>query len=107
VRAGAKRRRMKITGAITVAVASPLLVACALLTWSAKDDRLHRFEGVIVNPNARPSDVRGIALPNSTPLPEGARVRILSSNAGWSEIKWGALHAWVPTPAVRPLARRS
>lgn len=106
VRATSEKRRAKITGSAAVAVAAPLLVATALLTWSARDDRLHRFEGVIVNPNARPSDARGVALASAPSLPEGARVRILAVNAGWSEIAWGSLRAWVPTPAVRPLARR-
>ncbi|WP_394826800.1 hypothetical protein [Pendulispora albinea] len=106
VRAQAKRRRVKISGSTAFAVSAPLCVAFALLAWSARDDRLTLREAVVVNPNARPLDARGIALPNANPLPEGARVRTLSSSSGSTEIQWGTLHAWIPTPAVRPLARR-
>lgn len=98
-------RRIKIGGVIAVAVASPLLVASILLTLSARDARLHRREGVLVSAAARPSDARGVALPNLGLLPEAARVQIMSSNTAWTQIRWGTLDAWVPSPLVRPLAR--
>ena len=98
-------RRIKIGGAIAVAIAAPLLLASSLLTLSARDARLHRREGVLVSAAARPSDPRGVALPNLGLLPEAARVQILSSNAAWTQIRWGTLDAWVPSPLVRPLAR--
>ena len=98
-------RRIRIGGSIAVAVAAPLLLASILLTLSARDSRLHRREGVLVSASARPSDARGVALPSSGLLPEAARVQIMSSNSAWTQIRWGTLVAWVPSPMVRPLAR--
>ncbi|WP_394848133.1 hypothetical protein LZC95_11785 [Pendulispora brunnea] len=106
VRAEAKRRRMKISGSIAFAVSAPLCVALAVMAWAARDNRVNLREGVVVNPNARPLDERGIALPNANPLPEGARVRTLGVSTGTTEIQWGRLHAWVPSAAIRPIARR-
>jgi len=106
VRAEATRRRMKISGSTAFAVAAPLCVAFALLAWTARENRLTMREAVVVNPNARPLDARGIALPNANPLPEGARLRTLNVSTGSTEIQWGALHAWVPSAAVRAIARR-
>lgn len=98
-------RRIRIGGSIAVAVAAPLLFASILLTLSARDSRLHRREGVLVSAAARPSDARGVALPSLGLLPEAARVQIMSSNSAWTQIRWGTLDAWVPSPMVRPLAR--
>jgi hypothetical protein len=105
VRVTTRKRRVRVGANVALAVATPLLVAFAGLTRAAQDDRLHRTDGVIVTSNARPSDARGIALPKAGALPEGARVRIATTNAAWTEVRWGSLDAWVPTSAVRPLAR--
>jgi hypothetical protein len=105
VRLATRRRRLRVTANLAFAVAAPLLFVFAGLTNAARDDRLHRVDGVIVSSSARPSDARGIALPKTSSLPEGARVRIVGTNAAWTEVRWGALDAWVPTSAVRGLAR--
>ncbi len=106
VRSEAKRRRLRIGATVTFAVSAPLCLVLALLAWHARDERLTVREGVVVNPNARPLDERGIVLPSANPLPAGARVRVLGVSPGSSEIQWGSLHAWIPSASVRPLARR-
>ncbi len=98
-----RTRRLRIGATLTCAVAAPLLVLTAIATLAARDDRLHLREGVIVSSSARPSDARGIAQ-SGTPLPEAARVQIVESRPGLTRVQWGALDAWVPSPAVRPLA---
>jgi hypothetical protein len=104
VRLTTRKRRVRVGANVALAVATPLLFAFAGLTQAARDDRLHRIDGVIVSSNARPSDARGIALPKAGALPDGARVRMMGANGAWTEVRWGALDAWVPTSAVRPLA---
>jgi hypothetical protein len=105
VRRLSRTRRMRIGATITCAVAGPLVVLCAAATLSARDDRLHLREGVVVSAVARPFDARGIALPNAATLPEGARVELSEARPGWTRLRWGPLDAWVPSAAVRVIAR--
>jgi hypothetical protein len=105
VRSWTDARRKRIGATIAASVSAPLLVATAVCAASARDDRLHRREAIVVAPQARPADDRHVALPSEPPLPEGARVRVLSSATDWSRIRWGTLEAWVPSSALRPLAR--
>ncbi len=106
LRGRVKRPRLRVAATIVVAVAAPLTLACAGITRAAAVERATRVDGVIVSPTARPSDARGIALPRTDPLPEGARVRVLSAEGTpWTEVRWGALDAWVPAGAVRRLSR--
>jgi hypothetical protein len=98
-------RRARIGAAIAMAVAIPALVAGALLTLAARDDRLHLREGVIVSELARLSDDHHIVLSGTAPLPEAARVTIEDAANGWARIRFGTQKGFVPSPAVRPLAR--
>jgi hypothetical protein len=98
-------RRVRIGAAITMAVAGPLLAGGVLLVLSARDQRLHLREGVIVSESARLSDEHHITLPGAAPLPEAARVTIEVAGGGWARVRFGAQHGFVPSPSVRPLAR--
>jgi hypothetical protein len=98
-------RRARIGAAIAMAVAIPALAGGALLALAARDDRLHLREGVIVSESARLSDDRHIALAGAAPLPEAARVTIEEAANGWARVRFGAQKGFVPSPAVRPLAR--
>jgi hypothetical protein len=98
-------RRVQVAAGVAIAIAAPLLLASSICAVAARNIRLHRVEGVVVSASARPSDAKGIALPSADILPEGARVRIVGSNAGWSEVRWGALDTWIPSTAVRPLEK--
>jgi hypothetical protein len=99
-------RRVRIAGAIAIAVAGPSLAGGALLVLSARDQRLHLREGVIVSESARLSDEHHITLPGAAPLPEAARVTIEAAEGGWARVRFGAQRGFVPSPSVRPLARR-
>ena len=98
-------RRVRIGAAIAIAVASPALAGGALLAFAARDDRLHLREGVIVSESARLSDQHHITLPGAAPLPEAARVTIEEAANGWARVRFGVQRGFVPSPAVRPLAR--
>jgi len=107
VRSRTARRRVRVAATVSVSVAAPLLIAGGTLVLIARSERAHRVDGVVVTSTARPSDSRGIALPNAVPIPEGARVRILGTgpSGAWTEVGWGGLDAWIVSTAVRPLAR--
>ncbi|MGO8997778.1 MAG: hypothetical protein ACLQVI_31050 [Polyangiaceae bacterium] len=98
-------RRVRIGAAIAIAVAAPALAGGALLVLAARDERLHLREGVIVSESARLSDERHITLPGAAPLPEAARVTVEEAGNGWARVRFGAQRGFVPSPAVRPLAR--
>jgi hypothetical protein len=97
--------RERAGAAIAVAVSAPLLVVAAALSRTSRHDRLWLNESVVISPAARPSDVHGIPLPQGQPLPEAARVEVVDQNAGFTEIRWGTLDAWVPASTLRPLAK--
>ena len=98
-------RRLEVAANVALAIAVPLLFGAAVCTVAARNARLHRIDGVVISATARPSDARGIMLPNAEPLPEGARVRILGANAGWNQVRWGATDTWIPATAVRALEK--
>jgi len=100
-----KGSRARAGAAIAIAISAVLLPFTAALARSARHDRLWLNEAIVISPAARPSDSHGIALPQATPLPEAARVEIIEQSAGLTEIRWGSLDAWVPTSALRPLAK--
>jgi hypothetical protein len=98
-------RRVRIGAAIAISVSAPTLLAFALLALSARDERLHLREGIIVAASARMTDARHVALTSVAPLPEAARVELMESGAGWTRIRWGTLEGFVPSPTVRAIAR--
>ena len=101
----ASQARARAGAAIALAVSAPALVLCAALARSARSDRLNLREAIVVSTGARPSDAHGIVLPQSTPLPEGARVEVLDQSGGFTEFRWGDLRAWVPGATLRALAK--
>ena len=105
VRSLTKARRIEVAANVAIAIAVPIFLGSSAATFAARDIRLHRIEAVVVNANARPCDAAGIALPNAEVLPEAARVRVLAENAGWSEVRWGALDAWLPATSLRTIEK--
>lgn len=101
----AESTRARAGAAIAIAVSAPVLVVAAALARTARSDRLYLHEAIVVSAAARPSDNRGIVLPQATPLPEAARVEVLDQGGGFTEFRWGALHAWVPAGTLRALAK--
>lgn len=98
-------RRREVAANVALAIAVPVLAGTVICAFFARDMRLHRVDAVVVSGSARPSTSAGIALPNAETLPEGARVQVLAENAGWDQIRWGALDTWVPASAVRTIER--
>jgi hypothetical protein len=105
VRGLSASRRGRIGGAIASAVALPTSIACAVCALAARDDRLHRQEGVIVVQNARPADEDHRPLAQAQPLPEAAKVDLLETRAGWAHVRWAQVDGWIPRSSVRPIAK--
>jgi hypothetical protein len=105
VRALAGSTRGKIGGAIVAFIAAPLLLAGAVLAVARRHERLTLREAVVVVPAARPADERGIARPGAAPIPEAALAEVVAEKPGWVEIRWGAAQGWVPSSAVRVVAK--
>ena len=98
-------RRREVAANVALAISVPVLAGTVIAALAARDMRMHRVDAVVVTGSARPSNAAGIALPNAETLPEGARVQVMAENAGWDEIRWGALDTWVPATAVRTVER--
>src|SRR5262249_13260946 len=100
-------RRARIAGAIVASVAAPMMLACAVLALAARDERLHRREAVVVAASARVSDSDHRPLSEAASVPEAGRLELVDSGAGWGDVRWAAVDGWVPSTAVRDLAREA
>jgi hypothetical protein len=98
-------RRARIASGVVLGVGAPMLAICGAMAFAARHDRISVREGVIVAPAALPSDERGIARPGVAALPEGARVELTETRAGWTRVRWGSVDAWIASASVRPLER--
>ncbi len=98
--------RAKVAATTSGAIAGGLLAASALLAWAARDARLHLREGIVVTPNVRLLDTRHLALDGVTPIPEGARARIVEESGGFSHVIVGGANGYLPSSAILPLAKR-
>ncbi len=106
LRARAQAGRAKVAANTTMGIAGAVLVATALLADAARDARLHLREAIVVTPGTRLLDARKVVLPGRDALAEGARVRLLDEEGGFSHIDTGSAEGWVGTNAVLPLAKR-
>jgi hypothetical protein len=97
--------RARAGAAIAIATSLPVLVLAAALTRSARRDRLELREAIVISPSVRPSDSRGVVLSGGATIPEAARVELREQEGAFTEVRWGTLDAWVPTTALRPLAK--
>lgn len=106
-RSGAGRARAAAN--VSIGAALPTLILAAALSSTARNDRQNLREAIVIAPAARLSDARGIALAGSSPLPEGARVELLSGSGGLgalAEVRAGSTQAFLPSSALRPIAKR-
>jgi hypothetical protein len=101
-----RARRLRVGGGIAAGVATPVLAVAIAMTLAARHDRTFLRESVIVTNTARPADERGIVLPGAVALPEGARVEVVETRAGLSHVRFGTVDAWVPSDALREVARK-
>jgi hypothetical protein len=99
------RPRVRVAGGTTAGVATPVLVAAAVMALAVRSDRLNLREAVVITPGARPTDERGLSVPGGTPLPEGARVEVLETRGSVARVRFGAIEAWVAGAALREIAR--
>lgn len=107
VRRLATTPRIRVAGGTAAGVATPVLVAAAVMTLAVRSDRLNLHEAVVITAGARPTDERGLSVPGAAPLPEGARVEVLEARGSVSRVRFGSVEAWVASVALREIARRS
>ena len=105
VRAGAKARRARVGASLAIALSALSLCVAAAAAAVLRHDRLEHREAVVVAPAARPADASGLARQGVSPLPEGARVDVVEAAGALTRVRWGAVDGWVPTSALRPLAK--
>jgi hypothetical protein len=101
----AHARRLRIGGGVAAGLAAPVLLLSVAMALAARHDRLGVREAVMVTSGSRPGDERGMVAPGATPLPEGARVEVVDWRDTRARIRFGALDGWVPTSALREIAR--
>jgi hypothetical protein len=104
-RAWGIRPRIRVAGGVVSGVAAPALAVAIGMTLAARHDRLTLREAVVVASSARPTDLRGLAVPGATALPEGARVEIVESRGPSTRVRFGSIDAWVSSGTLRELSR--
>jgi hypothetical protein len=97
--------RVRVGGGVLAGVAGPVLAFALAMTAASRHDRLSLVEAVVVSSTARPVDERGVTVPGSTAMPEGARVEVVRQEAALTRVRFGALDAWLPAGTLRPLAK--
>jgi hypothetical protein len=100
----ASERRSRIAAQVTAAVATLVMGLGTTSLFAARHQRETTTTGVIVTTGARPTDEHGLVIPNAPVVPEAAEVQIIGHRAGWAEVRWGNVRAWIPSASVRPTA---
>ncbi len=100
----AAEQRTRIAAIATGAFAAALVLVGTVTTFAARHQRMTATRGVIVTAGVRPTDEKGVVTPSAPIVPEAADVDILARRAGWAQIRWGNLVAWIPAGAVRAIA---
>lgn len=106
VKQRAEHRRVKVAATTAGAIAGALLIVTSILSFAARDARLHLREGILIAPNARLLDARHHVMEGISPLPEGVRARILDESGGFSHVAIGSAEGYLSSSAVLPLAKR-
>ena len=100
----ASERRSRIAATVTAGVATVLLGAGTAATFAARHQRETVTPGVIISAGAHPTDERGLIIAGAPVVPEAAEVEIVGHRAGWAQVRWGKVLAWIPAGSVRPIA---
>lgn len=106
VRARAEAHRAKVAGTTTASIAGGLLLLTSLLLHSARDERLHLREAVVITPTVRLLDEKRVALGSVAPIPEGARVQLLDEGGDFTRVVVGRVEGLLPSSALLPMAKR-
>lgn len=105
LRSRATRKRLKVAGTTTAAVAAGLLAVTSLILHSARDIRHHVRDAVVIAPSARLLDARHLAMSSLAPLAEGARVQLLDESGDFAHVLAGRTEGWLPSSTVLPMAK--
>jgi hypothetical protein len=94
-----------LTGAIATPLGAIILVIFAALAGGARHLRQTTQGGVIVAPEARLSDQRGVPTSSGVVIPEAALVELGDRQGSLVHVRWGAIEGWAQSSAVRSLAQ--
>jgi hypothetical protein len=95
---------LHLAGAIATPIGGVALVIFAVLAGEARHIRMTTEDAVIVVPEARLTDDRGIAM-NGGPIPEAARVELSDRRGSLVRVRWGTVEGYVPSSSALRIAR--
>lgn len=105
LRIRAERKRLRVAGTTTLAIAGGLLVAIAFVIMGARDVRRTVREAVVVAPSTRLLDEKRVAVLAVAALPEGALVQLLDEGPDFARVVAGRATGWLPSSAILPVAK--
>jgi hypothetical protein len=94
----------KLAGVIAVPLGLLGLIVFGLVTLTARHLRHTTLPAVVVAPEVRLLDERGVTL-NSEPVPEAARVDVLDRRGALSLIRYGSVEGWANAAGLRLIPR--
>jgi len=109
VRRAVRHGGAHLGGGIAAAVGFVVLLVFGGLAAAARAERTTSQPAVVVVPEARVLDERGVPVPGSAvahgEIPEGASVEIVERRGNLVRVEWGDAEAWVGATQVRVIAR--
>jgi tetratricopeptide (TPR) repeat protein len=95
---------LHLAGVIARPIGAVALVLFASLAAGARHMRQTTADGVIVAPEARLTDERGVAATGG-PIPEAAKVELSEQRGALVHVRWGTIEGFVPSSAALRIAR--
>jgi hypothetical protein len=95
---------VKLAGVIAVPLGAIGLLLFGVVTWTSRQLRHNTAPAVVVAPEARLLDERGLTT-NAEPVPEAARVDVLDRRGSLTLIRYGTNEGWTNASALRLLQR--
>lgn len=94
-----------LAGAIAAPIGALALVVFAALAFGARHLRVSTDDAVVVAPEARLFDDRGVPT-SDPPLPEAAKVEVGDRRGELVHVRWGAVEGYAPATSLRVVRRR-
>lgn len=99
---GSSRREIRLGSGVATALGLLAVIAFSVPAAAARQARHHVSLAVVVAPEARWLDERGVPVQNGAPaVPEGARVDVLGAEGPTAEVRWGRLSGRLAKSALR------
>jgi hypothetical protein len=102
---GAASRNARVASRLAASVCLAMLLGGGLFLFVDRSARRDLTSGVIITKEVRPADDRHVPLPAEPPVPEGTRLDILGSAAGWTQVRLASGPAWISADAILPIGK--